>query len=61
VGSLRDGFGRGGEWFWSLPTQPNTSVADTVAKLVSGQRAEVVAAFVQAALADGPYLLQNLR
>jgi len=42
VRSLRDGFGRGGEWFWSLPTQPNTSVANTVAKLASNTPTPVV-------------------
>jgi hypothetical protein len=29
INSRRDGFGRGGEWFWSLPTQPSSTMGST--------------------------------
>jgi hypothetical protein len=42
INSRRDGFGRGGEWSWSLATQPNSSVAETLANLASNTPAPVV-------------------
>jgi hypothetical protein len=34
IKSHRDGFGRGGEWFWALPITSNTELVETVADLV---------------------------
>jgi hypothetical protein len=40
VRSIRDGFGRGGEWFWELPPRPSTTAATPVGHLSAETSAE---------------------
>jgi hypothetical protein len=42
ITSRRDGFGRGGEWFWTLPTVPKTNVVETALNIVPRVPASVI-------------------
>jgi hypothetical protein len=42
ITSRRDGFGRGGEWLWTLPTVPKTNVVETALDIVQNTPAPVV-------------------
>jgi hypothetical protein len=42
INSRRDGFGRGGEWSWALPTRPSIELADTPAELAPKTATQVV-------------------